>query len=262
MRKNYRELFYLKFGARLGSPMVQEAIASVPSHYIPLKTKSPNKAGRLLPKYTKKPALEKIGGMEKEVRTFFNHHIELGNAKTSILRASSSLVVEALNENLNAVINLKSINELAGINDFFCEVNNKLVADGLFGCCVEPKNIGKQKIFRTLPPVLSHFVYVFFFIFHRLMPKLPVTSNIYYYLTRGRSPVLSKTEVMGRLYACGFHHVDEQKINNKIYFVFRKARKPITNHNTKYGAIFKMRRHGKNGKIIYVYKLRTMDSYS
>ncbi len=163
---------------------------------------------------------------------------------------------------MNSIINLRSINDLKEINTFFCVVNNKLVTDGLFGCCVEPKNIGKQKIFKTFPPVLSHFMYVSFFIFHRLFPKLPITSDIYFYLTGGRTPVMSKTEVMGRLYACGFQYVDEKRINNKIYFVFRKIRKPIANHNAKYGAIFKMRRHGKDGKIIYVYKLRTMDAYS
>ena len=49
--------------------------------------------------------------------------------------------------------------------------------------------------------------------------------------------------------------VDEKRINSKIYFVFKKIRKPIVNYNAKYGIIFKMRRHGKNGKIICVYKL-------
>ncbi len=66
MRKNYRELFYLKFGARLGSSMMQGqgAVASIDVDYSLVKTK-------LLRKYPKKPLLEKIGGMEKAYTHFF-----------------------------------------------------------------------------------------------------------------------------------------------------------------------------------------------
>ena len=59
MRKNYRELFYLKFGARLGSSMMQSAVASISSDYTPVKS-------RLLRKFPKKPSLEKIGGITKK----------------------------------------------------------------------------------------------------------------------------------------------------------------------------------------------------
>ena len=83
--------------------------------------------------------------MEKDVRKFCPAH-QMNSSNTSILRASTGLVVGALRCNITSVINLKSINELKEINNFFCEVNNKLVQDGLFGCCMEPTNIGKQKI--------------------------------------------------------------------------------------------------------------------
>jgi lipopolysaccharide/colanic/teichoic acid biosynthesis glycosyltransferase len=73
---------------------------------------------------------------------------------------------------------------------------------------------------------------------------------------------MSKTEAMGRLYAHGFQIVDETRIGDNYYFVFHKIKKPLINHVPTYGIIFKMLRKGKDGKLIYVYKMRTMDAYS
>ncbi|MDD5570882.1 MAG: sugar transferase, partial [Bacteroidales bacterium] len=74
--------------------------------------------------------------------------------------------------------------------------------------------------------------------------------------------VLSRAETFGRLYACGFSFVDEKVFGNRLYFVFKKVKKPCFDQNPSYGLVFKMKRIGKNGKFVYVYKFRTMYPYS
>jgi lipopolysaccharide/colanic/teichoic acid biosynthesis glycosyltransferase len=73
---------------------------------------------------------------------------------------------------------------------------------------------------------------------------------------------MSRTETLGRLYAAGFEVKEKSFIGNNLYFVMNKVKKPLFNAELRYGPILKMRRHGKNGKIIYVYKFRTMHAYS
>ncbi|MFM7729183.1 MAG: sugar transferase, partial [Flavobacteriales bacterium] len=44
--------------------------------------------------------------------------------------------------------------------------------------------------------------------------------------------------------------------------VARKVKQPLFDYEPVYGPVFRMRRHGKNGKPIFVYKMRTMHAYS
>jgi lipopolysaccharide/colanic/teichoic acid biosynthesis glycosyltransferase len=64
------------------------------------------------------------------------------------------------------------------------------------------------------------------------------------------------------LYSCGFEIVEEQFINNRLFFVFRKIKEPLFDYHPTYGPIVKLQRIGKNGQIIGVFKMRTMHAYS
>ncbi|MCX6276358.1 MAG: sugar transferase, partial [Bacteroidetes bacterium] len=96
----------------------------------------------------------------------------------------------------------------------------------------------------------------------RVLPKIQFTKGAYFFITDGRRRVMSKAEVLGRLVACGFDIVDLKNINGSLYFVAKKIKEPAYDLNPSYGPLFKMRRIGKNGKIIQVYKFRTMHPYS
>ena len=74
--------------------------------------------------------------------------------------------------------------------------------------------------------------------------------------------VISKWEILGRLYFCGFKIIKMEEIDKKLYFIVKKVRIPLEDKNPSYGPIFKQKRIGINGEIIYIYKLRTMYPYS
>ena len=255
MRKEFKEFFHRNYGSHNSSAALKGETIPTYTDYNPVKISLVyRRDGVSLP--------ETFDLMNAEERRFFSKHFKFDTGETVIVNASHPLVIESLSENVNAIINLKKINDLKSINHFIREANNKLPVYGLFGCCVEPKCVRKQKIFNKLPPLFSHVFYFFFFICNRMLPKLPFTSKFYLWMTGGCTRVMSKTEALGRMYAHGFKLVDEKRIGDKFHFIFHKIKKPLINHVPTYGIIFKMLRKGKNGKLIYVYKMRTMDAYS
>ena len=96
----------------------------------------------------------------------------------------------------------------------------------------------------------------------RIAPKVWGVKKLYFFISGGRGRLISKAEILGRLISCGFDIHSINSINGKHYFVARKTGHPLIKTNPSYGPMFKMDRVGKNGKIIGVYKLRTMHPYS
>ena len=160
------------------------------------------------------------------------------------------------------IINLRRVNDIQYINKFFETVNRKLPTGGLFMGCVETKDQRKQRILKKFPPVLNWIYYSVDFLVKRIFPKFMLTKRLYFFITRGQNRVLSKAEVLGRLYSCGFEEQDEKEIDGYYYFVMKKESSPAYDMNPTYGPFIKLRRIGKNGKHIKVYKFRTMHPYS
>ncbi|MDD5570374.1 MAG: sugar transferase [Bacteroidales bacterium] len=199
----------------------------------------------------------------REVFEYLNKNYDILSPLTSINATTSIFNIESrIGNNYQTLINLKRVNDIPEINTFFEAVNNKLVNNGLFIGCYERSKLRKIRIFREYPPVINNFYFFFSYIFKRVFPKIIILKSIHSFFTEGKNQILSKTEVLGRLYSCGFELVDEKLLNRKIYFTVRKIKKPFYDKNASYGFIFKMKRIGKSGKEIFVYKIRTMHPYS
>lgn len=127
---------------------------------------------------------------------------------------------------------------------------------------VETKDQRKKRILKKYPLVLNWIYYSLDFVIKRIFPKFLVTKKIYFLLTRGNNRVLSKAEVLGRLYSCGFTEMDERDIDGYYYFVMKKESSPAYDMNPTYGPFVKLPRVGKDGRLIKVYKMRTMHPYA
>lgn len=197
----------------------------------------------------------------KEVYDFISAHINIESKHTLVLSASSPLELKKL-EAHSAIVNLRRVNDIRYINKFFEAVNAKLSNGDMFAGTFETFSAKqkRQKIGRI--PVLREIFYTCDFLFHRVFPKVPLFKKLYFFLTKGRNRVLSKAEALGRLVSCGFEIVDVASIGSLCYFVAKKEGKPKYDMAPSYGPFYKMPRLGKNGKIIGVYKLRTMHPYS
>jgi len=199
----------------------------------------------------------------QKVYDFIVKYVGPSFKNTLVLSTTTAFNIENQpDDTYDNLVNLRRINDIRRINRFLAAVNDKIPIEGLFICCVETKSMRKKRIFGKFPPVINFLYYLIDFIWKRVFPKLKVTGWFYFALTGGRNRVLSKTEVLGRLYYSGFEYVSEKVIDKNLYLVVRKVKESIQNGEPSYGPIFRMKRVGKEGKTIYVYKVRTMHAYS
>ena len=163
----------------------------------------------------------------------------------------------------STIVDLTLLNDAKGINRRFCIVNQKLPDEGRYVCCYRPQEYIKSKILAKYPWGINWIVYSIYFFHKRVVPRLVLTSRLYYDLTKGRKRMLSKTEVLGRLYYCGFE-VDEIVPMGHIAYVFaHRHSQPYPQEQFKvYGPLIKLPRVCKNKEIKYFYKTRTMHPYA
>ena len=161
------------------------------------------------------------------------------------------------------LVDLTLLNDAKGINRRFCIVNQKLPDDGVYVCCYRPQEYMKAKLLARFPKGLNWIVYCLYFFRKRVLPRLLLTSRLYYDVTKGRKRMLSKTEVLGRLYYCGFE-VDGIVPMGHIEYVFaHRHSQPYPQEQLKvYGPLIKLPRVCKNKEIRYFYKFRTMHPYA
>ncbi len=204
-----------------------------------------------------------IGELGRDVYCFFEKVISPGAERTLIVSTTTAFnIANQPDKYYNTIVNLKRVNDIRRINKFFEAVNEKLPKGGIFICMAETKDLRKKRILKKFPPILNYLYYTLDYLLKRVFPKFPLTKGFYFLLTRGENRVLSKAELLGRLYSCGFEAVEEEYVDKHFYVVTRKIKNPAFDLEPTYGPIIKLKRIGKGGKIIKVYKMRTMHPYA
>ena len=199
---------------------------------------------------------------EKALR-YVEKSVDLYSTNTFTLRSTDLFNVKKLpNYRYDVIVNFMPLNQIRGVNKLFTTVNDKLPDNGIWVCCYEPQSVTKRNILGRFPVVIGWLYYAAFFCYKRVLPKLFMTSRLYFDITEGKNRVLSKAEVLGRLCYCGFEIVDERKKGDLSYIIARRKFRPEITARRLYGILVKLNRVGKNGKLFKVYKFRTMHPYS
>lgn len=208
--------------------------------------------------------MSRLSGLAKsELLEFLAPVLESPNTRTEIGKINDAAnLLKHDDDSLDNFINLQRINDIKGINCFFKEVNSKLTDGASFVGCVETLEQRKNRLFKKFPKVINLGYYSLDFLFKRVFPKFRFTKKIYMVLTHGRNRALSKSEVLGRLVFCGFKIEEVQEINNMLYFKAIKNSEPLNRKEPSTGLILRIKRIGRNGKPITVYKFRTMHPYA
>lgn len=193
---------------------------------------------------------------------FIDDQINLNYYSRILLSTNEATYFDEANiDNLRAAISLKKINHVGDINNYLIAMQKLLPDTGiLVGVCetYEQRNIKIEKKFKRFSKLLK----LFDFTFNRIIPRLNFFDKIYNTVTQNKIHLVSKAEMLGRLVYCGFDILDYQEIDNQLYFVAMNTHAPMTDIKPTYGPLVRLRRVGKNGKIIGVYKMRTMHPYS
>jgi lipopolysaccharide/colanic/teichoic acid biosynthesis glycosyltransferase len=197
-----------------------------------------------------------------EVIDYISSFIDVNDTKNLYISTTNSFNIVNSNVEINNIINFTKVNNLRYMNQFFIAINTALKNDHLYIGVAETIAGRQERKRKKYPRFIAKIIFIFEFIFLRVFPKVSGLKKIYFFVTRGRNRLISKAELLGRLISCGFSIVDFKTIENKLYFVVKKTGLPIENQKPSYGLLYTMPRVGKNGKMIGVYKFRTMHPYS
>ena len=160
------------------------------------------------------------------------------------------------------LINFKIINNIRRINKFHEFINENIKLGSYYVICAETLEIRRIKINSQTIWGFKKLAMLTDFICKRIIPKLPIFKFFYFFITKGHNRVMSESEILGRMISCGFEILETFQYKGKLYVITKKQNFPEYNMKPSYGLLFSMKRLGKNGKIINLYKLRTMHPYS
>lgn len=199
----------------------------------------------------------------QQILNFIETNVSVYSEKTLVLYTQEVLNVQVQPSGMyNNVVNLSNVNNHRFVNKFFEAVNSKIPLGGIYICMAETQEQRKKRLLKKYPPVLNRVYYFFDFVFKRLFPKFKLTKRLYFFLTRGQNRVISLAELLGRLYSCGFSVLADVEIEGITFVVSQKIGEPSYDMEPTYGPLIMLKRVGKKGKIIKVFKFRTMHPYS
>jgi hypothetical protein len=205
-----------------------------------------------------------INYADKEVLGYLSEHLNLKvNYKSVILTTNFCSYIDEVDfKNVRAIINLRKINHIQHPNGLFNSVNKLLPDAGIYIGSAFTYDSREIKICNSFGKQMGRLICLMDFIINRVVPRIPYLDRLYYILTNGRFHCISLAETLGRLAYCGFEIIDYKTINRLTYFVAIKVRNPLKAKNPSFYPIVKLSRIGKDGRVINVYKFRTMHPYS
>ena len=154
------------------------------------------------------------------------------------------------------------LNQIPELNDFLDDWNHELQVGDQLDCVAVTSHQEFDAIKRKYPIGLGNIFVVLSYIWYEMMPKLKATKKLYYFFSGRRHRTFSRTEILGRISRAGFKIEKEENLNDSLHVIAKKRSEPLERNDTCDSPILKMKRTGKDGKLIEVYKFRTMHSYS
>ncbi len=207
---------------------------------------------------------EILSESNETVLNYIGSHVDLSKYYNHILFSTRfKTYSESVDfSNIRCIINFRPINDLTQVNQHFCSVNKLLPDAGIYIGRVETYGERKFRMFKKFGARFGQFLWLVDFIFNRVIPKIRFFQAFYRFITKDKVHPISKAEILGRLVYCGFEIIDYSIIDNLFYFAVMKTCEPCNETEPTYHALIRLKRIGKGGKIIKVYKLRTMHPYS
>ena len=185
------------------------------------------------------------------------------NADTYIVNTDDGNALDTLRgKHPVVIVNRLPLNRIRHLNTFLNKASDVLVDDGYICCHSRTSALKRAVIFKLFPGFLGKFVHASHFFWHRVCAKLRLTRWLYMWVTKGENRSYSRVELLGRMYRAGFEVIDESFHDGEFYMVGRKIKPAIWDDEPACGMLVKLNRVGYQGKMIGVYKFRTMHSYS
>lgn len=154
------------------------------------------------------------------------------------------------------------LNHIPRLNDFLDNCNHEMDLGDQLECMAFTSHQEYRNIQKRFPVGLSNIIILLQYIWHSMFPKIKMTRKFYFLVTGERYRTYSHTEILGRICRAGFKIVREDNRHGILHIIAQKRSEPLEQNESCVSPILKMKRVGKDGKWIEVYKFRTMHSYA
>jgi len=211
--------------------------------------------------------LEETAGMGYKETVKYLQDYEKDNKDQLVVVPFTTRTPEALNYRLEGrhpllIYLARPLHTVKRLNDMLYTANHHM-PDGAYICCHSMTAVLKRKLLlRKYPWVIRYIAVTWYYLWHRVCPKLALTRKLYFSITEGKDRTMSRVEIIGRMYRAGFEVVDEQFRDGEFFLTGRKISEPVNDTAPNGSPIIHLRRYGKGGKMIVVHKFRTMYTYS
>lgn len=175
---------------------------------------------------------------------------------------SKEIAAKYCNVHPKVFVQKRSLNLMRHLNTFLNRTNETLAEGGYLWCHTRTASLKRLLMMKRYSWGINYLVFTLHFLWHRVCPKLKITKRLYFWLTKGQNRTYNRVEVLGRMYRAGFEVVDEEYRHGEYFVLAKKVKDPIWNDTPSGGLLIKLQRVGKDGKMVGVYKFRTMYSYS
>ena len=175
----------------------------------------------------------------------------------------------------DVIVNFKKLNDLRYINHFLERRNKNLPNKGILITNFITQGQLKKVLINKYSYLIGNIIFLVMILFNNLSRLSfiksfflflknfkTISKGFYSFSTIGNGRLISKAEVFGRFYSCGFKILNYIEFNSLIFLVAQKINNPEYNLDPSFTFLIKLRRVGINNKIFNVYKFRTMRPYS
>ncbi len=197
---------------------------------------------------------------------FLDRHLNLKtieHAETKVMDTRTRFNIHVFDDHsLTLLINLHKINDFRWLNRYFLDAYRKIYNGGYLVGHAHTIQTHRKWLYDKFPFLIARALYPLDFFIRRACPKIAGLKELYFFITRGRNRMISRAETLGRLAFSGFKIIATEEINKRLYFIAKRVKYPSTSQNPSYGPLIRLKRIGLDGKIINIYKFRTMHPYS
>lgn len=178
------------------------------------------------------------------------------------ISTSAMLLHSFWRRTLKNLVIKRPLNTIVYLDQFLYTCNRKLEMGGYMWCNARTAQLKKQMILENYPPGINWVVFALHYFWERVCPRIHGLQKIYFALTKGKNRTMHRVEIMGRAYRAGFEVLDEEFRQGDLFLLLHKVKEPLSGDVPSEGPIIRLNRVGKDGKMIGVYKFRTMHPYS
>ncbi|MBM6593008.1 sugar transferase [Microvirga pudoricolor] len=184
--------------------------------------------------------------------------------------SNSTALLEAVTEahSREAAIQFDSVligpplNEVPDITGFMRAAFFIIATGGYVICHLESADQRSSRLFGSNPTGSERLLWILDYLLHRVIPRLGLTRAFYRFLWPNHR-VLSRAEALGRVVHAGYALKATFESAGQFFIIAqRETATFIERPAPSKGVLFKMNRVGQFGRVICVYKLRTMHPYS